>query len=84
MKSSSKLYAKLRDLFAKLRHWTIEWIVWMRIGGYASSPMITYSLIIKTNNIEFKLIQLYSSDIYQKKNYLAERQFFIEIIEELN
>ena len=28
MKSRSKLYTKLRELLAKRRHWTIEWIVW--------------------------------------------------------
>ncbi len=28
MKSRSKLFTKLRELFNKRRHWTIEWIVW--------------------------------------------------------
>ena len=28
MKSRSKLYTSLRDLLAKRRHWTIEWIVY--------------------------------------------------------
>jgi group II intron reverse transcriptase/maturase len=28
MKSRSKLFSKLRELFANRKHWTIEWIVW--------------------------------------------------------
>jgi group II intron reverse transcriptase/maturase len=28
MKSRSKLYTSLREIFSKRRHWTIEWIVW--------------------------------------------------------
>lgn len=28
MRSRSKLFAKLRELFKNRRHWTIEWIVW--------------------------------------------------------
>jgi len=28
MKSRSKLFASLRELFSKRRHWTIEWMVW--------------------------------------------------------
>ncbi len=49
MKSRSKLFSKLRELFNKRRHWTIEWIVWKL--NQTLIGWLNYFSIAKTTHI---------------------------------
>jgi group II intron reverse transcriptase/maturase len=66
MKSRSKLFSKLRELFANRKHWTIEWIVWktnqLLIGwlNYFSISKVTHiwdTIKVIKRHLDYKLFK---------------------------
>lgn len=84
MKSRSRLYANLRELFAKRRHWTIEWIVWklnqLLIGwlNYFSISKVTHIWeTIKTikKHLDYKLFKWMKSKGRKAHRKLRQRPY---------
>jgi len=84
MKSRSKLYAKLRELFAKRRHWTIEWIVWkvnqLLIGwlNYFSISKVTHiweTIKIIKKHLSYKLFKWMKSKGRKAHRKLRQRPY---------
>jgi len=84
MKSRSKLYAHLRELFAKRRHWTIEWIVWKLnqtlIGwlNYYSISKVTHiweTIKVIRKHLDYKLFKWMKSKGRKAHRKLRQRPY---------
>jgi RNA-directed DNA polymerase len=84
MKSRSKLYAKLRELLAKRRHWTIEWIVWkvnqLLIGwlNYFSISKVTHiweTIKVIKKHLDYKLFKWMKSKGRKAHRKLRQRPY---------
>jgi RNA-directed DNA polymerase len=84
MKSRSKLYANLRDLLAKRRHWTIEWIVWklngLMIGwlNYYSISKVTHiweTIKVIKKHLDYKLFKWMKSKGRKAHRKLRQRPY---------
>jgi group II intron reverse transcriptase/maturase len=82
MKSHSKLYTSLRELFSKRRHWTIEWIVWkvnqLLIGwlNYFSISKVTHiwdTIKVIKLHIDYKLFKWMKSKGRKAHRKLRQR-----------
>jgi len=84
MKSRSKLYAKLRDLLSKRRHWTIEWIVWklnkLLMGwlNYYSISKVTHiweTIKVIKKHLDYKLFKWMKSKGRKAHRKLRQRPY---------
>jgi RNA-directed DNA polymerase len=84
MKSRSKLYTKLRELLAKRRHWTIEWIVWklneLLIGwlNYFSISKVTHiweTIKVIKKHLDYKLFKWMKSKGRKAHRELRQRPY---------
>jgi len=84
MKSRSKFYTKLRDLLAKRRHWTIEWIVWklnqLVIGwlNYFSISKVTHiweTIKVIKQHLDYKLFKWMKSKGRKAHRKLRQRPY---------
>ena len=84
IKSRSKLYTKLRELLAKRRHWTIEWIVWklneLLIGwlNYFSISKVTHiweTIKVIKKHLDYKLFKWMKSKGRKAHRELRQRPY---------
>ena len=84
MKSRSKFYTKLRDLLAKRKHWTIEWIVWklneQLIGwlNYFSINKVTHiweTIKVIKKHLDYKLFKWMKSKGRKAHRKLSQRPY---------
>ena len=84
MKSRSKLFSKLRELLAKRRHWTIEWIVWklnkLLIGwlNYYSISKVTHiweTIKVIKKHLDYKLYKWMRSKGRKAHRKLRQRPY---------
>jgi group II intron reverse transcriptase/maturase len=84
MKSRSKLFGKLRELLAKRRHWTIEWIVWkvnqLLIGwlNYYSISKVTHiweTIKVIKLHLDYKLFKWMKSKGRKAHRKLRQRPY---------
>jgi RNA-directed DNA polymerase len=84
MKSRSKLYANIREMFSKRRHWTIEWIVWklnqLLIGwlNYFSISKVTHiweTIKVIKKHLDYKLFKWMKSKGRKAHRKLRQRPY---------
>lgn len=84
MKSRSKLFSKIRELLAKRRHWTIEWIVyklnevligWLNYFSISKTTHIWETIKVIKKHLDYKLYKWMKSKGRKAHKLLRQRPY---------